>query len=128
MPIAMTQEQQALDDAVDNAEDCIQVLAGPDRWEALAQAGLLSVGDDGLGVLEVAVLLTEIGRRASPDSLKALATLMTGALPVVRWGDADLQQAAAAGRSHQPALPVLLRQRVVRRRRGAARAAAPARS
>ena len=35
---------------------------------------------DGLGVLEVAVLLTEIGKRA--PSMQALATLMTGALPL----------------------------------------------
>ena len=46
-----------------------------------------------LHVLDTTVLLTDIGRHASPDSLKALATLMTGALPVVRWGSADLQQA-----------------------------------
>ncbi len=50
---------------------------------------------DGLGVLDVAVLLTEVGRRA--PSLKALATLMTGALPVARWGDADLKQALLSG-------------------------------
>ena len=50
-----------------------------------------------LGVLETAVLLTEIGRRATPDSLKALATLMTGALPVARWGDADLQRELLPG-------------------------------
>ena len=41
---------------------------------------------------DTAVLLTEIGRHASPDSLKALATLMTGALPVARWGSASLQR------------------------------------
>ena len=38
------------------------------------------------------MLLTEIGRHATPDSLKALATLMTGALPVLRWGSADLRR------------------------------------
>jgi alkylation response protein AidB-like acyl-CoA dehydrogenase len=69
--------------------------AGP--WKELAQAGLLSLclpedlGGDGLGVLEAAVLLTEIGRRAVP--VPALATLMTGVLPIVRWGDAGLQRA-----------------------------------
>ena len=64
-----------------------QVLAAADPWKELAQAGLLQ-----LGVPETTVLLTEMGRHASPDSLKALATLMTGALPVTRWGDAALQQ------------------------------------
>ena len=50
-----------------------------------------------LGVLDTAVLLTEIGKHAPPDSLKALATLMTGALPVLRWGDADLQRELLPG-------------------------------
>jgi alkylation response protein AidB-like acyl-CoA dehydrogenase len=77
--------------------------AGP--WKELAQSGLLALpvpaelGGDGLGVMEVAVLLTEIGKRAVP--VPALATLMTGVLPIVRWGDGDLRRAllpaAAAG-------------------------------
>jgi hypothetical protein len=50
-------------------------------------------------VLDTAVLLTEIGRRAAP--VPALATLMTGVLPVARWGDGErrraLLPAAAAG-------------------------------
>ena len=70
-----------------------EVLGAADPWKELARAGLLSIGGDGLGVLDVAVRLTEIGRRATPGSMKALATLMTGALPVVRWGSLDLQQA-----------------------------------
>ena len=79
------------------AQLAAQVLTGPDPWKGLAQAGLLSMGGDGLGVLDIAVLLTEIGRRAAPDSLKALSTLMTGALPVVRWGSPDLKQALLPG-------------------------------
>ena len=67
-----------------------QVLAGPDPWKELAQVGLLDVSQ--LSVLDTAILLTEIGKRAAPESLQALATLMTGALPVARWGDADLQR------------------------------------
>jgi hypothetical protein len=77
--------------------------AGP--WKELARAGLLGLslppelGGDGLGVLDTAVLLTEIGRRAAP--VPALATLMTGVLPIVRWGDDGLKRAllppAAAG-------------------------------
>lgn len=74
-----------------------QVLGDTDPWKHLAQAGLLNLGDEGLGLTEVTVLLTEIGRRAAPDSLRALATLMTGALPVVRWGSADLKQALLPG-------------------------------
>ncbi|HEX4658751.1 MAG TPA: acyl-CoA dehydrogenase family protein [Streptosporangiaceae bacterium] len=70
-------------------------------WKELGQAGLLSLalpaelGGDGLGVMDVAVLLTEVGRRAA--SVPALATLVLGVLPVVRWGDRDLQQVLLAG-------------------------------
>jgi hypothetical protein len=65
-------------------------------WKELGQAGLLSLtlppwlDGDGLGVLETAVLLTEVGRRAA--AVPALATLMLGVLPVVRWGGRDLQE------------------------------------
>jgi alkylation response protein AidB-like acyl-CoA dehydrogenase len=66
-----------------------------DPWKELARAGLLDVSPpDGLGVLEVAVLLTEIGKRA--PSMQALATLMTGALPLLRWGRPDLLLPAVA--------------------------------
>jgi 3-oxo-4-pregnene-20-carboxyl-CoA dehydrogenase alpha subunit len=76
-----------------------------DPWKELARAGLLALslpaglGGDELGVLETTVLLTEIGRRAAP--VPALATLMTGVLPVARWGNDELRRtllpAAAAG-------------------------------
>src|ERR1700722_16126819 len=76
-----------------------------DPWKELARAGLLALslpvglGGEGLGVLDTSVLPTEIGRRAVP--LPAFATLMTGVLPVVRWGSGELQRAvlppAAAG-------------------------------
>jgi 3-oxo-4-pregnene-20-carboxyl-CoA dehydrogenase alpha subunit len=70
-------------------------------WKELGQAGLLSLalptwlGGDGLGVLATATLLTEAGRRAV--SGPALATLMLGVLPVVRWGNRDQQSALLAG-------------------------------
>jgi len=82
-----------------------EVLGAADPWKELAQSGLLAIavpadlGGDGLGVLDVAVLLTEIGRRAVP--VPALATLMTGVLPIARWGDEAVRRtllpAAAAG-------------------------------
>jgi 3-oxo-4-pregnene-20-carboxyl-CoA dehydrogenase alpha subunit len=83
MDFSLAESQQVVVDLA------AQVLAGADPWKELAQAGLLDVSE--LGLLNTAVLLTEIGRHATPDSLKALATLMTGALPVLRWGDAALQ-------------------------------------
>jgi 3-oxo-4-pregnene-20-carboxyl-CoA dehydrogenase alpha subunit len=70
------------------------VLGSADPWKELARAGLLDAST--LGVLDAAVLLTETGRRA--PSRKALATLMTGALPVARWGARpDLLAAVASG-------------------------------
>src|SRR5580692_4264852 len=65
-----------------------EVLAEPDPWKALARVGLLDASS--LGMLELAVLLTEIGRRAP-------ATLLTGALPVARWGNPALRQAFLPG-------------------------------
>lgn len=75
--------------------------AGDAAWQAMAKAGLLALtlpgwmdGDE-LGVLEAAVLLTEVGRAAA--SVPALATIMLGALPVTRWGSRDLQEQVLAG-------------------------------
>ena len=101
-----------MDFSLTDAQQEIARLAGQllddgkiDPWKELARAGLLALsvpvglGGEGLGVMDTAVLLTEIGRRAVP--VPALATLMTGVLPVVRWGQDDLQRAllppAAAG-------------------------------
>jgi 3-oxo-4-pregnene-20-carboxyl-CoA dehydrogenase alpha subunit len=75
--------------------------AGDSPWPALAGAGLLALtlpgwldGDD-LGVLDAAVLLTEIGRAAA--LVPALATIMLGALPVTRWGSKRQQELLLAG-------------------------------
>jgi 3-oxo-4-pregnene-20-carboxyl-CoA dehydrogenase alpha subunit len=81
MDFTLAETQQAV------ADLAAEVLAAADPWKELARAGLLQ-----LGVPETTVLLAEMGKHASADSLKALATLMTGALPVARWGDAALQQ------------------------------------
>lgn len=70
-------------------------------WEKLGPAGLLSLalpawlGGDGLGLLDVSAVLTEVGRAAA--AVPALATLALGVLPVVRWGDRDLQKALLTG-------------------------------
>ena len=90
MDFALGERQQAV------ADLAAEVLTAEDPWKDLARAGLLDVSPpDGLGVLEVAVLLTEIGKRA--PSMRALATLMTGALPLARWGRPDLLPAVASG-------------------------------
>jgi alkylation response protein AidB-like acyl-CoA dehydrogenase len=70
-------------------------------WKELGQAGLLSLvlpdwlDGDGLGAAEAAALLTGTGRHA--PAVPALATVMLGALPVVRWGGRALQEKVLAG-------------------------------
>jgi 3-oxo-4-pregnene-20-carboxyl-CoA dehydrogenase alpha subunit len=74
---------------------------GSDLWAKLGRAGILSLavpawlGGDGLGVLDVAAALTEVGRHAAP--VPALATLALGVLPVARCGAPDQQRALLAG-------------------------------
>ena len=59
-------------------------------WAAMAEAGLLSLvvpeeqGGAGLGLLELCLLLREVGRRTA--AVPALATLASGALPIARLG------------------------------------------
>ena len=90
MDFTLGERQQAV------ADLAAEVLTAEDPWKDLARAGLLDVSPpDGLGVLEVAVLLTEIGKRA--PSMQARATLMTGALPLARWGRLDLLAGVASG-------------------------------
>jgi 3-oxo-4-pregnene-20-carboxyl-CoA dehydrogenase alpha subunit len=82
-----------------------EVLGGQDPWKELARSGLLALavppelGGEGHGILEVAALLTEVGRRALP--VPALGTLAGGVLPIARWGSPALRRellpAAAAG-------------------------------
>ncbi len=96
MDFALAERQQAVADLAAQVLAGVEGSEGADPWKELAQAGLLDVSPpDGLGVLDAAVLLTEIGRRA--PSRQALATLMTGALPVARWGSRDQQRALLPG-------------------------------
>jgi hypothetical protein len=95
MDFALGERQRAVADLAAEVLGADRPRAA-DPWKELARAGLLDVSPpDGLGVLEVAVLLTEIGKRA--PSMQALATLMTGALPLARWGRPDLLPAIASG-------------------------------
>jgi alkylation response protein AidB-like acyl-CoA dehydrogenase len=87
MDFAPTESQQAV------ATLAAEILTEPDPWKELARAGLLDVSS--LGLLDLTVLLTEIGRRN--PSLKPHATLMTGALPLARWGSPELKQQLLPG-------------------------------
>jgi alkylation response protein AidB-like acyl-CoA dehydrogenase len=99
MDFALDETQQAI---ARLARDALARESDVDAaWKALGQAGLLSLaiperlGGDGLGVAEVAVLLTEVGRAAS--AVPALSTLALGVLPVVRAGTAAQQDELLAG-------------------------------
>ena len=68
---------------------------GDGSWRALQESGLLALvaskehGGEGLGMAEVAVLLHEVGRRAS--DLPVWETVACGLLPLVRSGPDSLQ-------------------------------------
>ena len=66
MDFTLTETQQAV------ASLAAEVLGAADPWKELAQAGLLDASQ--LSVLDTTVLLTEMGRRATPVSIAALAT------------------------------------------------------
>jgi hypothetical protein len=79
-----------------------EVEASPDRiderlWEKLAEANLLGLavpdahGGMGYGLLELCVLLQEVGRAVAP--VPAFATLVLGGLPIARFGSEAQQRA-----------------------------------
>ena len=93
-----------------------QALAGATgydetAWKALAQAGLLALavptqyGGDGLGAVEVATVLTAVGRQAAP--VPAFATLALGVLPLTRLGAAEHLSGVADGAVFTAALSAL---------------------
>lgn len=79
------------------ASDAVYDEAG---WKALSQAGLLGLGlptdlgGDGVGAVEIALVLTAVGRSGLP--LPALATLALGVLPIVAHGTPDQRTALLA--------------------------------
>jgi alkylation response protein AidB-like acyl-CoA dehydrogenase len=88
MDFALDDTQQAV---ADLTREILTRERDPDSaWKALAHAGLLA--GDGLGVLETAVVLYEIGRAAA--RLPALSTLALGVLPL---GTHDLLGPVGAG-------------------------------
>ncbi|MCW2801021.1 MAG: acyl-CoA dehydrogenase [Aeromicrobium sp.] len=68
---------------------------GDGSWRALQESGLLALaapeklGGEGFGLVEIAVLLHEVGRRAA--GIPVWETLACGLLPLVRSGSDDLQ-------------------------------------
>jgi alkylation response protein AidB-like acyl-CoA dehydrogenase len=103
MDFAFDQDQQALAELArsifkDHADhDRLKVLEAAGEWyadaawEALAKAHLLGVaipeeyGGSGLGLLEVGILLEEVGRAVAP--VPVLAAVVLGGLPLAAAGD-----------------------------------------
>src|SRR5437764_11706736 len=104
MDFALNEEQEAVRDL---ARQILGDVATPERhrqlevadewidrkaWEALAGAGLLGIalpaahGGGGLGFLEVALVLEEIGRTVA--KVPYLAAIVARAPPIVELGDA----------------------------------------
>jgi len=105
MDFSLTDDQQAVadlarqifdDKATPERQREVEQGAGPrfDRalWEEVAKAGLLGIsipeaqGGAGLGFLEVALILEQVGRSTAPIPL--LETVVLGALPIERFGSA----------------------------------------
>jgi alkylation response protein AidB-like acyl-CoA dehydrogenase len=92
---------KATPDAIRSLERADDLRFDRDLWHALAGAGLLGIavpeehGGAGLGVLELCLLLEEVGRRTAP--VPALAALAFGGLPVARFGSAELQTELLSG-------------------------------
>jgi len=114
MDFDLTEEQQATTDvaakvlgdkatpaAIRAVERADELRFDRDLWAALAEVGLVGIavpaehGGAGLGVLELALLLEEVGRRTAP--VPALACLALGGLPLARWGTPEQQAALLPG-------------------------------
>ncbi len=92
---------KAIPEAIRALEQQDDLRFDRDLWAAMADAGLLGIavptehGGAGLGLLELALVLEEVGRHTAP--VPALATLALGGLPVAEWGTADQQAAILPG-------------------------------
>lgn len=70
-------------------------------WKKLAEAGVLGIavpeahGGGGLGFLEVALVLEQVGRTVAP--IPYYATTVLGALPIAKFGSDELQAAVLPG-------------------------------
>lgn len=87
--------------AIRDLEQADDLRFDRDLWAAMADAGLLGIavpaahGGAGLGMLELALVLEEVGRRTAP--VPALAVLGHGGLAVARWGSPEQQAAVLPG-------------------------------
>ena len=110
MDFSLSEDQQAIGDltariladkATNERQRAVETSGGPrfDRelWAAVADAGLLGIatpdahGGAGLGFLEVAAVLEQIGRRTAPIPL--FETVVLAALPIAEFGSAAQREA-----------------------------------
>lgn len=103
MDFALDDTRQAV---ADLAREILTREPDPDSaWKALAHAGLLA--GEGLGVMETAVVLNEIGRVAA--QLPALSTLALGALTIAHRGSPEQQELLVGVASGERLLTAALR-------------------
>jgi 3-oxocholest-4-en-26-oyl-CoA dehydrogenase beta subunit len=92
---------KATPDALRTLERADDLRFDRNLWAAMADAGLLGIavpadhGGAGLGVLELCLVLEEVGRRAAP--VPALAALAFAGLPLARFGSPAQQAALLPG-------------------------------
>jgi alkylation response protein AidB-like acyl-CoA dehydrogenase len=110
MDFSLGEDQQAIADlaqrilseqASHERQRALEKAGGPrfdrDCWQACAKAGLLGIaipeahGGAGLGFLEIAAILEQVGRHTAP--IPFLETVVLGALPIAAFGSAEQQSA-----------------------------------
>ncbi len=110
MDFSLTEDQQAIadlaeqilkDQATNEREREVETSGGPrfdkELWSAVSEAGLLGIavpephGGAGLGFLEVAAILEQVGRYTAP--IPFYETVVLGALPIAEYGS-DAQREA----------------------------------
>jgi len=132
MDFALDQTQREIAELAARILDRTSEQTAAEGWRALVDGGLLGLalpeqwGGDGLGLCEVGVVLTEVGRRAVPAPV--LATLALGALPLARHGTQQQQEAflprvvkeglVLTAALHEPSEPLPVRPRTIARRVG----------
>jgi alkylation response protein AidB-like acyl-CoA dehydrogenase len=95
MDFLLDQTQREIADLTAQILDRAEEQTVAEGWRAIVDGGLLGLalpeqcGGDGLGLAGAAVVLTEVGRRAT--SAPVLATLALGALPLARSGTREQQ-------------------------------------
>lgn len=101
MDFAPTEEQGALRDLVARIGAEVEGAEAP--WAALAEAEVVGLtlpeadGGGGLGMIELALVLEALGRSATPAGPDLLDSLVLGAMPLARFGDARAKALALPG-------------------------------